>query len=114
MGIADDYAITSHLIEQACLFSATAGGPLLAVAILTIAEAARSQVVYQVMQQLLQSPARQVQWGEIVPLLRVWGEYTTDHHKRKPKVYGALGVRDYYEDGGAVGALQKRGFTIDA
>jgi hypothetical protein len=35
-------------------------------------------------------------WHTLAPLLRSWGQYTSDHHKKKPIAYGALGVRDYY------------------
>ena len=116
MGIDDNYEIDAHQVQQACIFAPSPTGTNLAVAVLTIAESARSQVVYQVMQQILQS-RRAAKWSEILPLLRVWGEFTTDHHKRKPKVYGALGVRDYFDDKGAEGAitaLRARGFVIDA
>jgi hypothetical protein len=94
-------------------------GERLAVAILVTSEAARSQVTYQSVQQILQSPGvRAAAWSnDFIPLLRLWGEFTTDHHKRKPKASGALGARDYYDEPSArtaIDGLKTRGFTIDA
>jgi hypothetical protein len=120
MGIRDDYLIDANQIEQALLYPPPpTAGERLAVAILVTSEAARSQVIYQSVQQILQSPGvRAAAWSnDFIPLLRLWGEFTTDHHKRKPKAYGALGARDYYDEPSArtaIDGLKTRGFTIDA
>jgi hypothetical protein len=89
-------------------------------------EAARSQVVYQVIQRVLHSNL-EVAWSELQPLFGVWGYFTVDqtqrsgrregyHHKSKPPAFGPLGVRDYYNDADAAKAmdeLRTAGFTIE-
>jgi hypothetical protein len=117
MGVGLDFMVDASQIDLALRFPCPAPSPRLAVAILATAEAARSQVIYQVTQQILHWRGS-ANWNtELLPLLRLWGEFTTDHHKRRPKSYGALGVRDYYDERNAskaIDSLRKRGFTIDS
>jgi hypothetical protein len=90
---------------------------------LVTAEAARSQLIYQICQQILRG-AHAVAWGDVQPLLNNWQTYSNDqgkeryHHKRRPIAYGPLGVRDYYpgtnrEIDDALRALTTKGIVID-
>ena len=66
--------------------------------IVATSEAARSQVVYQIVQQMLKS-SRSLTWSEIEPLLiGTWIFNIRKNHKRRPIQSGALGSRDYYRD----------------
>lgn len=107
--------ITGGQIRTSITNGYALGGPVCAAIVLVTSEAARSQVVYQIVQQLLHSP-RTAKWDDLLPLLRVWGQYTTHNHKHRPIQYGPLGVRDYYRDPDvlySLTALRGSGFQID-
>ncbi len=96
MGIADSYKVTGTKIRGAFEGGIPSGSDL-AMVILATSEAARSQVVYQVIQQTLQSPLRKLTWGQISPLLiGSWAFNTKENHKTRPIKYGALRRLDYY------------------
>ncbi len=114
MNIPDAAPLTRQSIEHACLTADVFDGRSCAMVMLVTSEAARSQVVYQVVQQVLQNkPATR---DMIAPLFNIWDLYTTKHHKCRPVKYGALGVRDYYDDPKAKESLRKlqgAGFLIE-
>jgi hypothetical protein len=125
MQLAADMKFTRGNIQSAVQSCVLAGGEELARILLVTAEAARSQLVYQVCQQVLQSNAKSVTWGEIKALLNNWQTYTNNegkdryHHKRRPIAYGPLGARDYYPGSNAevdasLQALRAKGMMDDA
>jgi hypothetical protein len=120
MNIGDGDLVSGPNLRGACLQGNLLGNVDTARILLVTAEAARSQVVYHVCQQLLQSTrGLSIPWIELAPLLRCWGKYTEDHHKRRPMAYGALRLSDYYpeQDARVAGAFQKlreRGFQLEA
>lgn len=118
MNIGDADTLTGGNLRNACREGDLFGSVATARILFVTAEAARSQVVYHVCQQLLQS-SLSIPWIEVAPLLRCWGKYTEDHHKRRPMAYGALRPADYYPEqdarvAGAFKALRERGFHLDA
>ncbi|HEX6241978.1 MAG TPA: hypothetical protein VFZ61_13810 [Polyangiales bacterium] len=118
MNIGDADTLTGGNLRNACREGDLFGSVATARVLFVTAEAARSQVVYQVCQQLLQS-GLSIPWIEVAPILRNWGKYTEDHHKRRPMAYGALRLSDYYPEqdarvAGALKALRERGFHLDA
>jgi hypothetical protein len=115
-------------IVNACTVGPSGRGAQALMALIT-SEAARSQVIYQVVQQSYHSN-RDIPYEIIQPLLAVWGEYSVDqskpveshrkaeryHHKSRPTAYGPLGVRDYYDDPNARAAMkeiEKAGVQLD-
>ena len=67
--------------------------------------------MYQVIQQVLRG--RITTWQVILPLLRNWGNYTSDFHKRRPISYGPLGLWDYLVIGcSAIDAEEKAALEV--
>ena len=115
MGIKDEFIIGGNKIKQA--FDAVGPtGTDLAMVILATSEAARSQVVYQVMQQMLHDFRRKLTWGTIKPMLiGSWIFNIAENHKTRPIKYGALGSHDYYNAKAisAMKEIRKAGFHLD-
>jgi len=115
MGIQDDFLISGGKIRSATGVPIPSGTHL-ALVIVATAEAARSQVVYKIVQQMLQTPALKLTWGQLKPLLiGSWILNTQENHKRRPISYGALRSRDYYnaEAVNAINAIRATGFHLD-
>lgn len=110
MAIYDDSVIGRHKIREA-----VQGNGTLALAILATAEAARSQVIYQIIQQMLQDGHKQLEWRDFKPILiGSWIYNTSEHHKRRPIEYGALRRDDYYnkEAKDAITAIIEKRFML--
>jgi hypothetical protein len=120
--------VSHGAIVNACISGPTVRGAHALVALIT-SEAARSQVIYQVVQQTYHCH-RDIPYQLLQPLLRMWGQYSKSqterldpqrkseryHHKSRPPAYGPLGLRDYYDDAqarAAMDALAKAGIQID-
>lgn len=115
MGVDESYEIKGSRIKAAFQQSPPIGQNLMMV-ILATAEAARSQVVYQIVQQLLQNAERRLTWGVLKPLLiGSWILNTEENHKRRPIHFGALRASDYYNDEAvqAIKAIVKLGFLLE-
>jgi hypothetical protein len=121
-------SVNHGAILNACVSGPTARGAHALIALIT-SEAARSQVIYQVVQQTYHRH-RDIPYELLQPLLRMWGQYSVNqterrephrkseryHHKSRPPAYGPLGMRDYYDDAqaqAAVAQLAKAGIQID-
>ncbi|WP_420468213.1 hypothetical protein [Panacagrimonas sp.] len=115
MGIEDEFVIGGSRIVSAFDVALPSGTDLVMV-ILATSEAARSQLVYRIVQQMLQDPRRKLTWGQIKPLLiGSWIFNISENHKRRPIHYGALGTSDYYNDKAvdAIKAIRVAGFQLD-
>lgn len=102
--------ITGQSIQNACLYDTELNGPARALVMVVTSEAARSRVVYQVIQQVLQGKI--TTWNALLPLLRNWGNYTNGFHKRRPVHYGPLGLRDYLVFEGSNSKYEEERATI--
>jgi hypothetical protein len=123
----DTNTILSHRTIVNALNAAPDNDRTRLIIIAITSEAARSQVVYQVIQRVLHSTRLEVAWSGLSPLFGVRGRYTAQqttrtgrregyHHKSKPIGFGPLGVRDHYNEPAAVAAmeaLKAAGFTLD-
>ncbi len=115
MGIPADWSVTGGKIRTA-FASENPTGTDIALIILTTSEAARSQVVYTVIQKLLSCDSASLKWTELTPLLiGSWIFNIKENHKRRPIKYGALRTRDYYNEKarGAVSVLLKKKYIVD-
>ena len=114
MGLLDSFEISGGKINRA-LDVPTPAGTDLALVIIATAEAVRSRVVYQMVQQMKGNLNTKVAWGDLKPLLiGSWIENIKENHKRRPIEYGALGPFDYYNRSAkdAIRAIQKSGINI--
>ncbi|MDA1018218.1 MAG: hypothetical protein O3A00_27660 [Planctomycetota bacterium] len=106
MGITDSFTISGGKIVGAFGVEQPSGTDL-ALVVLATSEAARSQVVYQIIQQMLHDPSRTLTWAQIKPMLiGSWIFNIKENHKTRPIKYGALGSRDYYNEK-AVNSIQQ-------
>lgn len=115
MGIVDEFSISGGKITGAFDVSLPSGTDL-ALVIIATSEAARSQAVYQVVQQLLHSNSLRLSWGTLKPMLiGSWIFNIEENTKTRPIKYGALGTRDYYNEKAvnAMKAIREAGFHLD-
>ena len=115
MGIADDFDVKRGKIVEG-FEQALPKGTKLAMVILATSEAARSQVVYRVVQQVLKNYSLKVPWSTLKDLLiGSWIHNIEENHKTRPIKYGALDTRDYYNEKAtnAIKAISGMGFTLD-
>lgn len=114
MRIDDSFAISGFRIKNAFQLRQPHDGDL-ALVIIGTAEAVRSHVVYQVVQQMFSHPGKKMEWGELKPLLiGSWAFNAKENHKRKPLEYGPLGANDYYNPKAikAIQAIRKTGYQV--
>ncbi|MCO8124694.1 hypothetical protein NHH03_23345 [Stieleria sp. TO1_6] len=115
MGIDDSYAVGGGKIAAA-LAAEDPRNEEMAMINLATAEAARSQVVYQIIVRMLYDPRKKLPWSEFKPILiGSWIFNTTENHKTKPIQYGALGAADYYnaKAKNAIASIRTLGFQLD-
>jgi len=114
MQISDTFQVNGTKIRNA-LSKSMPSGPELALVILATSEAVRSQVIYQVVQQMLNKFNLKLSWSELTPILiGSWAHNTKENHKRRPIKYGALRDTDYYNKKAtdAIQVIRQAGFMV--